>query len=146
MQKLLRPLSVLFFVFQSIACLADVPLAIRAAFKKQFPAAEKVKWEPGIGQFAAAFKLENKNISALFDDSGNLIETEEWASLDELPAQARTLIENQHPGKKVKEVKKVIRNRRWVFFKVKINGMDILFDAQGKQVVQEEQAENQTPE
>jgi hypothetical protein len=35
-------------------------LAIRAALKKKFQLAGKVKWESGIGQFAAEFKLEKK--------------------------------------------------------------------------------------
>jgi hypothetical protein len=142
---LMHKFSTIFFVLIfsafSFSCFADIPLAIKAAFKKKFPTAEKVKWEPGVGQFAAEFRIEKKVISAKFDDSGNLIETEELVSMSDLPQVSRELIETRYANEKIKEIKKVIRNRGWVFYKVKLKDAEILFDAQGLQFFEEEHVE-----
>jgi hypothetical protein len=123
--------------FISFSSYADIPLAIKAAFKRKFPLAEKVKWESGIGQFAAEFKLEKKAIAALFDDSGNLIETEENIGMAELPLAVQESVKLKYPGKKLKDLKKVIRNKNQHLFKIKINGSQVFFDVNGLEIPQE---------
>ena len=128
----------------SFSSYADIPLAIRAAFKRKFPLAEKVKWESGIGQFAAEFKLEKKTLAALFDDTGNLIETEENIQVEELPIAVQESVKLKFPGKKLKDVKKVIRNRNLYIFKMKINGSRLLFDVNGSEIYEPDNLETNT--
>lgn len=130
------------FVLSTQISFADIPLAIRAAFKKKFPSAEKVKWESGVGQFEAEFVMEDKTISAIFDDSGNLIETEEQIRMEDIPSHISQNLKNRIGDKKVRELKKVIRSRVMILYKLKIKNQEFLFDETGNQVVQQEDAEH----
>jgi hypothetical protein len=129
-----RKTTIFFFLLITQISLADVPLAIRAAFKKKFPAAEKVKWESAPGQFEAEFLMQEKIISALFDDNGNLLETEEQIRKEDLPTAVLQTWKIRFGDRKIKELKKVIRARSLVLYRFRIKDQEILFDAEGGEI------------
>lgn len=54
----------------------DVPAPVKTAFIKLYPAVSDLKWDNEGEKFEASFDLKKIDNSVLFDDQGNLLETE----------------------------------------------------------------------
>jgi hypothetical protein len=80
----------------------SVPENVLTAFSKKFPAAEKIKWaQENKMEWEAEFKINGKDYSANFDESGSWMETEYAIPEKEIPPQVKTTLENEFSGYKI---------------------------------------------
>src|ERR1700741_2882999 len=71
---------------------ADVPSAVKDAFKSSYKDAKEVKWEKEGANFEAEFEVGEIDQSVVYDATGHLIETEVEIKVDELPSAAKDYI------------------------------------------------------
>jgi hypothetical protein len=86
-------------VWASLNAQIKVPAVVSAAFTKQFPAANKVKWgKENAKEYEAEFELNGKKISANYDMQGNWKETETEIPVSDLPGAVAKSIQAKYPG------------------------------------------------
>ncbi len=67
----------------------------------------------------------------IINKQGTILETETAIALSDLPATAKTYINQHYKGKKTKEVAKIVKTNGEIAYQAEINGSDVLFDANG---------------
>ena len=90
---------------------SQVPPAPVAAFKKAYPAAERVKWEKENGQYEVNFNLGESEMSALFTPKGELLETETEMRPSQLPVPVRQVLATRYKAAKVTEAAKIVTHK-----------------------------------
>ena len=83
----------------------ETPAAAKAAFAAKFPTAQKVKW--GVekpGEFEVEFTLNKIAVSALYDATGKLLETEGEIKESQLPQAVKATIAKDFAGYKLDEI------------------------------------------
>ncbi|HSH66911.1 MAG TPA: PepSY-like domain-containing protein [Bacteroidia bacterium] len=110
---------------------ADVPLSVKEGLKKKFPGITVEKWEKEGVNFEAEFDLNKVETSALFDNNGNLIETESEINISELPQKAIEYLSEKYKDEKIKEASKITMANGQIKYEAEIKGKDILFDTEG---------------
>ena len=82
----------------------NVPANVVTAFSQKFPAASKVEWgKENDKEWEAEFKMDGKEYSANFDNSGAWTETEYEITTKEIPAAVRATLDKDFVGYKVAE-------------------------------------------
>jgi hypothetical protein len=107
-----------------------VPSIVMQGFKKVHPNVSAT-WEWEDANYEANFREGNKSMSCVLDKQGTIIETETMIGLSELPPKARTYVEKNYKGKKVKEVSKIEKAGGQINYEVVMMGRELLFDAAG---------------
>jgi len=80
-----------------------VPEKVRDSFIQKFQGADHVKWgKESKSEWEAEFKLNGKNYSANFDQSGTWIETEYELNMTEIPAPVKAALDKAAPGSKIR--------------------------------------------
>jgi putative alpha-1,2-mannosidase len=111
---------------------ADVPTVVKQAFEKKFARVKEVKWEKEDGKFEVNFEQNKHEMSAVFNASGVLEETEAEIKMNELPSAVTTYIAKNYSSSKVKEAAKITKANGEVNYEAEVNGSDLIFDANGK--------------
>ncbi len=111
---------------------SQVPVAVKAAFNKQFPGIKEVKWEKEKANYEANFKENGNKMAALFDSDGKWLETETGVNASLLPAGAKEYIAQNYKGAKIKEVAKLKMANGDENYEAEVKGIDLIFDANGK--------------
>lgn len=106
------------------------PAPVKEAFQKQYPDV-KVKWEREDGNYEASFSKNNVKTSAVYDEQGNLQETETAIPQQEFPRAAKEFIAEKKLGS-VKEVAKIVQPDGTIQYEAEIKKTDYLFDAKGR--------------
>jgi uncharacterized membrane protein YkoI len=109
----------------------DVPNAVKLAFQKQFPTAQKVKWEKESGNFEAEFEMDKTETSVLFDLQGNILETETEIAVNQLPKAILDYVATNYKGQKIKEAAKITDAKGVLTYEAEIKGKDLIFDEKG---------------
>jgi Putative beta-lactamase-inhibitor-like, PepSY-like len=110
---------------------SKVPAAVREAFSKQYkdiPA----KWEAEKGNYEAGFKLNGKNMSAIFNPAGSMLESETSIKVSELPASTLDYVKAHYSGVAIREAAKITKADGTVNFEAEVNKKDVIFDKTGK--------------
>ncbi len=110
---------------------ADVPVAVKTSFAKQYPGAV-TKWEKEDGKYEANFKKDGKTMSAMFEPNGVFTESEIDIKVADLPATVLAYVKANYKGKTIKEGAKITKADGTVNYEAEVNGMDVMFDANGK--------------
>ncbi|MBA3828434.1 MAG: PepSY-like domain-containing protein [Taibaiella sp.] len=108
-----------------------VPAAVKESFTRNFPGTT-AKWELEKKNYEANFKKDSHNMSATFDPAGKWMETETNVTMAALPSAAKEYINKNYSGKKIKETAEIKKADGTVNYEAEINGMDVIFDQQGK--------------
>lgn len=114
----------------------QVPVAVREAFTRNFPAV-KAKWEvEDDGTYEAAFKRDGTEMTASISAAGELLETE--AELDEkdLPAAVRNALNARFTGYEIEESERITYPDGTTAYEVAVEGdddreLELLFAADG---------------
>lgn len=106
-----------------------VPQTVKNGFKKAHPNTT-VSWEWEDANYEANFTEGGKAMSCVIDGKGTILETESPITEAELPAVAKTYVNEHYKGKRWKEIAKIIKANGEVNYEVNV-GMDVLFDAKG---------------
>lgn len=106
------------------------PTVVKEAFAKLFPGA-KAKWEIEDKHYEAEFTKNKKEHSAVFDATGNLLETEVEVSANEVPKAALAYAKSHHSGEKIKEMAQITNDKGLIYYELEIEGKDLMFDKDG---------------
>ncbi|GAB4127110.1 MAG: PepSY-like domain-containing protein [Ignavibacteriales bacterium] len=130
-------IAFLFISFTVFAQEKKVPKAVKDSFSKLYPKVTDVKWDKeGKAEYEAGFKENGKDVSVVFDEKGNLIETETAIQISELPKSVAPFVEKNYAGFKITEAAKIVNAKGEVTYEAEITKgkvkKDLLFDANGK--------------
>lgn len=109
----------------------DVPASAKTTLKNNYPTATGLKWEKENGNYEAEFEVGETDYSVLFDNAGNILETEIEISSDALPVKAIEYILKNYAGQKIKEAAKITDAKGTVTYEAEIKGKDLIFDSNG---------------
>jgi hypothetical protein len=84
-----------------------VPVPVRQAFAKKFPAATDVKYEMEKKDYEINFKQKGVEMSANFDATGKWLETETEIKESDLPKEVSNTVGKNFAGFKISEIAKV---------------------------------------
>ena len=114
---------------------ADVPQPVKTAFVKQFPKAEKARWEMETKtEYEVNFKQGTEDMSATYGTAGQWMETEKDIKASALPEAVRNTLDAKYTGYKVKDLSHV-ENPKGKFYEADIEkgekSMEVVFNADG---------------
>lgn len=110
---------------------STVPAAVKTSLAKQYPGTT-AKWGKDDGKYEAGFDHNGHEMSALFEASGTMRESEMEIKVSELPASVMQYITTHHKGATVKEAAKIAKANGEVNCEAEVKGKDLVFDANGK--------------
>lgn len=144
-------IALLLASFTVFAQETKVPKIVKDSFTKLYPKVTDVKWDKeGKTEFEAGFKENGKDVSVVFDEKGNLIETETAIQINELPKSAASFLEKNYTGFKISEAAKIISAKGEVTFEAEITKdkvkKDLLFDSKGNIDQKDMSSENEDEE
>jgi len=139
----MKTLLLIVGVMITISCLSqtNVPAAVHSSFTKLFPGISVKKWDKEEGRYEANFTKEGKQMSAVFDSSGMLEETETVITVGELPALVIPYVKEHYKGFKIEEAAMVLKSNGEKVYEAEIKGKDLLFDAKGNFLKEESEKE-----
>jgi uncharacterized membrane protein YkoI len=106
-----------------------VPMAVKEALKKAYPKASAIYWDKEGIDFEASFKNEKDHLSVVFNNAGQIVETEKELTFSQLPINVQEALK----GKKVKETAIITKNGKTIY-EAEVGGKDLMFDEQGKPI------------
>lgn len=109
---------------------SKVPEAVKTNFAKQYPGTQ-VKWEKEDGKYEAGFEQAGREMSILYAADGTILETEMAIKVMELPSPVLTYLKDHYKGNSIKDAAKITKANGTVNYEAGVNGMDIIFDANG---------------
>ena len=109
-----------------------VPTATKAAFVKAFPGSSNVKWEKEGKDYEVNFLQNANKMSAVYDKSGALKETELIIPNEQLPPAITAWVNEHYKGSKISEAAKITKANGTVNYEAEVNKKDLVFDASGK--------------
>jgi hypothetical protein len=119
-------------MFMTGDCIAqNVPAPVKEAFAKSFPNTTVKKWDKEDGNYEANFTANGKTMSATFDATGNLKETETGIKVSDLPAPVAEYVKKNYKDAAIKEASIVERGKEKMY-EAEVKGKDLLFDMQGQ--------------
>jgi len=110
---------------------SKVPATVKASFNSAYPGV-MAKWEKEDGNYEVNFKKDGIAMSVVIQPNGSIIETESDTRITDLPAAIASYVGKHYPGKQIKEASKIINADRSVNYEARVNGKDLIFDANGK--------------
>ena len=110
---------------------SQIPAAVRTAFQKQYPGI-KASWAKEDANYEANFKQDGKDMSAVIDRNGTIVETETDIPVMDLPGSAQDYIKKSYPGAKIEEAERILKANGEVNYEVEVHGKEVMFDANGK--------------
>src|SRR4051812_406827 len=121
-------------VVTTLNCLSqtNVPSTVQSSFTKIFPGVTVKKWDKEEGKYEANFIKESKQMSAVFDENGNLKETETVIAVSELPVSVIPYIKEHYKEIKIQEATIVLKSNGEKVYEAEIKGKDLIFDGKGK--------------
>lgn len=135
MKKLILMLAIAGFIASSYAqtlMVNDVPAAVTKAFNKAHSKVDTVQWSKVGDFYKAAYQVKMKDMTATYSDLGKLKETDAEITVASLPTPVLKYINENYPADVVKSSSKVTSAKGKVTYAVKIKGMDLNFDSNGK--------------
>lgn len=135
MKKLFLMLAIAGFITSSYAqtlMVNEVPAAVTKAFKKSHSKVDTVQWSKVGDNYKAKYAVKMKDIAITYNALGKLKETETEITVASLPTPVLKYINENYPADIVKWSSKIISARGKLIYAVKIKGMDLTFDSNGK--------------
>jgi len=86
----------------------NVPENVKTAFTKDFPKAEKAKWEVEDGEYEVEYKVGKQEYCSKYSVAGTLLETEmELKGIEALPKAVQATLKKDFQAYKFKEVEEI---------------------------------------
>jgi hypothetical protein len=108
-----------------------VPEPVKNTFKQRFSDAKDPKWEMEKGRYEANFLRGGKKMAALFEPTGEWLETESPIDINMLPPDIVMYMDEHYKGQPIRETS-MIKKKTETNFEVAIKGLDVIFDERGK--------------
>ncbi|NOX87589.1 MAG: hypothetical protein GXO77_01080 [Calditrichaeota bacterium] len=125
--------------------ITTVPQTIQNRLKSLYPKAEEVKWEKENPNFEANFKVNDAEMSVIFDIKGNVLETETEMEEEDLPAAVKAGLARDFAGYDIEEAAKIVKNGN-VTYEAQVEkgetGLDAIYSADGNLIKKVTKKEN----
>lgn len=108
--KSLTLIALVIGMFSLTACgqKKDVPQKVKTAFTQKFPDVQKVKWESeDENEWEAEFKMNGKEMTVCYDNTGKWLETEVEVKIKDLPAEVFKAINMKFEGFEIEEAESI---------------------------------------
>jgi hypothetical protein len=105
-----------------------VPQKVTDAFTQKYSAATNVKWEKEKAYYEASFNYQSQKMSALYNSSGDQMETETAISIETLSPAIRKYASSKG---RITEAARIIKADGTVLYEAEVNHTDLLFDDNG---------------
>lgn len=118
----------------------EAPASIQNAFKKLHPEATILQWNDESPVWEAKYKEGNEKGAVSFDANGEVTETELVIDEIQLPNSPSIpeYVKANYPGEKIKGCEKITLASGTVTYEIQITGKELVFDAEGKFLEEEE--------
>jgi hypothetical protein len=141
-------LLMMLFTFVLNAQELNVPGKVKESFKKLYPTVSQVNWsKEGNEEFEASFTSDGKDISLVFENDGELIETETAIKLSELPSGVINFVEKNYTEYSITEAAKIVNSEGVMTFEAEVSKdnvrKDLLFTESGK-YIEKNKSENES--
>jgi len=114
----------------------QLPAEVKAKFEKDFPTAHLMNLEKEGGNYEMTFKVDNVNMSAVYDIKGNRKEVEKEIEESTLPPSVFDYIKKNYSGYKLKSSSQLMTDKAVKTYEVEITKdnkvVSLIFDASGK--------------
>jgi hypothetical protein len=154
----MKNICILFVVLSLFSASAfsqkSAPENIKKEFAKKYPTAQNVKWgSEGDNEWEAEFKMNGKEMSASYNNSGKWLETETEISSKELPSAVTASLKKEFAGYKTGEMS-IIENPELKGYEIALKkgetSLEVIFDNNGvvlkKTDIKEDDEKNEKPE
>jgi hypothetical protein len=133
-------------IFFSACNQKNPPENVKKEFNQKFTDAKSVKWDSEeANEWEAEFKINGKEMSACFDNTGKWLETEAEVGTKELPSAVANTLKNEYPGSKIEE-SSTIENSEMKGFEIALKNkktkMTVIIGADGTVLKKESSEEN----
>lgn len=98
MKKLIMALSMLLCMSFAFAGKDEVSPKVLNAFKKEFSAAEEVKWTAAAGYYEAKFVFNGNHVFAFYNTEGELLGLTRYISSIDLPMNLQKNLKKNYPA------------------------------------------------
>lgn len=135
MKKLILMLAIAGFITSAYAqtlMVSEVPSVVTKAFKQSHSKIDTVQWSKDGEFYKASYDLDKKDMTVTYTATGKLKETEAEISVAALPTPVLKYINENYKDDVVKKAAKVTSAKGKLIYAVKIKGMDLTFDSNGK--------------
>ncbi len=121
----------------------DVPAELKASLQKNFGILDAT-WDKEGDNYEANFKAKGKEMSAVFNNAGELLETESEIGKNQLPADAQALLKKEYSDFKMEEVAQ-ISAKGVISYEVEVEKgeqtFELIFDQKGSLIKKESEKE-----
>lgn len=112
----------------------DVPVAIKNSLVKNFTT-NRAEWNKEGANYEASFKEKGNEMSVVFDDAGNIVETEKEIKQNELPLPVQNVLKKDYKDYELEEIA-VIDSKGTITYETELErgkeSLEIIFSADGK--------------
>jgi hypothetical protein len=103
-----------------------IPDLVKNSFSNQFPDI-KPSWEKEGENYEAGFVQNNMHVSAVFNEKGQLLETEKEIPVSSLPVEIKSFVDTHYKGSMIKEAAIITNAGGEMIYEAAIKGKDLLF-------------------
>lgn len=140
-------ITLLLVSFTAFAQQVNIPKAAKDSFSKLYPKAAEVKWDKENGDYEAGFKLNGKDMSIIFDNSGKALETETAIEISQLPVGIDKYIKDNYKDYQITGAAEIVKSNGEKLFEAEVtkgnNKKDLFFDSKGKPEKKDVEKENE---
>lgn len=115
----MRKLFIVFFiailVTSCIQKLKNIPPLASSKLQALYPKAENIRWDKENTNFEVNFKVNDVEMSIIFDAKGNLLETETEIERDSLPDAVKTALSKEFNGYEIREAARIVKDGKTTF-------------------------------
>ena len=134
-------------LFLGAACAQNtkkIPDAVQSKLKALYPTAEEVKWDKEDADFEANFEVDDVEMSVIFNNKGDVLETETEMDEDDLPKAVKDALATDFAGYDIEEAAKIVKNGKTTYEAQVEKGeikLDAIYSPDGKLVKKIEKQE-----
>jgi hypothetical protein len=150
--KSLTLIALVIGMFSFTACgqKKDVPQKVKTAFTQKFPDAQKVKWDmEEENEWEAEFKINGKEMTACYDNTGKWLETEFEVKIKDLPAEVFKAINLKFEGFEIEEAESIEKpdfKGYEILLEIEETEVEILVTSDGKLTIKDVKVEDEDDE
>jgi hypothetical protein len=146
MKNLFILIALFSIIFFSACSQKNPPENVKKEFSQKFADAKSVKWvSEEANEWEAEFKINGKEMSACFDNTGKWLETEAEVSAEELPSAVTSTLKNEFPEFKTGEAS-TIENPEMKGFEIALKNKEkeiaVIIGSDGTVIKKESAGEN----
>jgi hypothetical protein len=138
MKAIILSLSLLTMtMFSSISAKDDdddvkvAPAKVKTEFAKLYPTVKEVKWHTEDGNYEGNFTYNKKEMSVQITEKGELLQTEVYLKVTELPKAVQDYLTKNYKGEKFNEYSEVTDAKKVKHYQAETKEKVFIFDSKG---------------